>query len=215
MSTWTSKSAAAALGAAALLVLPGCLADRLSGSVGPDRAAPAPEPVLLAGTVRAAAPAGWCPDTRAAMTDATGAFLLFGPCQDGPGTSVPAILTLAVLGGAGAGALDPARLDGFFRSEVGRAAISRSGDPAAVAVVQTTTAGDAFLLQVRDGAPLAGTPVGPDAWRAVLPLNGRLVALTALSPDDPALPPATLRSVLDAFLAEMRAANGGLAATAG
>lgn len=216
MSTWTSKAGAAALGAAALLLLPGCLPGGLPAFLPAPAAAPAPAagPVLLAGAVVAAAPPGWCADPRAAQSDDAGAFLLYVPCRDGPAPA-PALLTVSVLGATEAAAPDPARLDAFFRSDVGRAALSRSGEAASVTVVQTGTAGDAFLLQVRDTAPLAGAPVAPESWRAVLPLNGRLVALTALSPADPALPPATLRSVLDGFLAAMRAANAGGPATAG
>jgi len=217
MSTWTSKSRAAALGAAALLLLPGCLPEGLARILPPPApvAAVAADPVLLAGAVTAAAPPGWCPDPRAAQADATGAFLLFVPCRDPRAATVPALLTVSVLGAAEAATPDPVRLDSFFRSEVGRAALSRSGDAGSVSVVQTGTATDAFLLQVRDRAPLAGAAVGPESWRAVLPLNGRLVALTALSPADPVLPPATLRAVLEAFLAAMRAANGGDPATPG
>lgn len=213
MSTWTSKSAAAALGAAALLLLPGCLPEgmpRFLTAVAPAPAV-APDPVLLAGAVMPSAPPGWCPDPRAAQEDAAGAFRLFVPC----GAAAPALLTVSVLGASEAAAPDPARLDAFFRSEIGRAALSRSGDAGSVTVVQTGMAEDAFLLQVRDLAPLAGATVGAESWRAVLPLNGRLVALAALSPADPPLPPATLRSVLDGFLAAMRAANGGSPATPG
>lgn len=218
MSTWTSKTGAAALGAAALLLLPGCLPGGLPSLLPAPAAEPVPAaaPVVLAGAVTAAAPAGWCADPRAAQSDDTGAFLLYVPCRDGPAPPAPpALLTVSVLGTAEAAAPDPARLDAFFRSDVGRAALSRSGAAASVTLVQTGTSGDAFLVQVRDTAPLSGAPVAPESWRAVLPLNGRLVALTALSPADPALPPATLRSVLDGFLAAMRAANAGGPATAG
>lgn len=209
MSTWTSRSRAATLGVAASLGLAGCLpAGLLPLPAPPPAAAVAEAPPLLAGAVTVAAPPGWCPDPRAGQADETGGFVLLGPCRTGPGPSVPAILTASVLGAAGAGSLDPERLDAFFRSEIGRAAISRSGRAESVTVVQTATAGAAYLLQVRDAGPLAGARVGPDAWRALLPLNGRLVALTVLSPEEPRLPPATLRNVLDAYLAAMQAANG-------
>lgn len=219
MSTWTSNVRAAALWAAATLLLAGCLPAGLfplAGPAAPVAAPPAAEgPLLLAGAVTVAAPTGWCPDPAAGLADETGGFVLFGPCRGAAAPAVPAILTLSVLGVAETGPVDPARLDTFFRSEVGRAALSRSGDPAGVSIVQTGVEGDAFVVQVRDAARLSGVAVAPDAWRAILPLNGRLVALTVLSPADPALPPATLRSVLDAFLAAMRAANGGNPATAG
>lgn len=209
MCTWTSSRARrAALAAALAAILPGCLPDALVPGAAPV-ADPPPGPTLLADAVSVSAPAGWCPDTRAGRSDETGSFLLFAPCRANPPPS-PAILTISVLGAVEAGAVDPARLESFFRSEIGRAALSRSGDADSLRVLQTGVEGDGFFLHVRDTADLPGAQVAPEAWRAVLPLSGRLVALTALSPAEPRVPPATLRAVLDAFVAEMRAVNAPL-----
>lgn len=208
MSTWISRVRRAGLAALAAGLLSGCLDEGgLPLSFVEAAPATAPEPLVLAGAVRVAVPRGWCPDPKGTMTGETGGFLLIGPCRGAPLPPAPAILTLSVLGAAEAGTVAPARLEAFFRSEVGRAALSRTGDPATVAVLQTGIEGDGFFLHVRDTADLSGVSVGPESWRAVLPLSGRLVSLTALSPEEPALPPATLRAVLDAFVAEMRAAN--------
>lgn len=213
MSTWTNRVRRAGLAALAAGLLPGCMADL--GLPFP-MAAPAPtvetDPPVLAGAVAVAAPAGWCPDPRSGLAGDTGDFLLLGPCR---GAAAPVILTVSVLGAAEAGDVTPERMEGFFRSEVGRAALSRSGDPASVTILQTGSAGDGYFLHVRDTAKMPGARVAPEVWRAVLPLSGRLVALTALSPAEPRVPPATLRAVLDAFVARMRDANAPVGASAG
>ncbi len=218
MSTWTSRLRVGAALFAAPVLLAGCIAEGVLPfpALGTPQPASAPaEPRVLADSVVVAAPEGWCPDPRAGLEGEAGSFLLIGPCRTGPVPPVPAILTLSVLGTAGTGAMDRDRLDAFFGSEVGRAALSRAGDAATVRVVQGGLEGEAYVLHVRDTAPMPGGAVAPDAWRAVLPLSGRLVALTVLSPAEPAVPPATLRSVLDAFVAAMRAANGASPATDG
>jgi len=218
MSTWTSKVRRAGLAALAAGLLPGCMADLgLPFPLAAPVASPAaePEPPVLGGAVAVAAPAGWCADPRSGLAGDAGDFLLLGPCRGAAAPPAPVILTVSVLGAAEAGDVAPERMEGFFRSEVGRAALSRSGDPASVTILQTGIAGDGYFLHVRDTAEMAGARVAPEAWRAVLPLSGRLVALTALSPAEPRVPPATLRAVLDAFVARMRAANAPVGAGAG
>lgn len=212
MSTWTSRPRRAVLAAALVgglvAALPGCMPDGFA-PFAPQAAELPAEPIVLADAVTVAAPAGWCPDPRSGLSDQTGSFLLLAPCRGAP-PPTPAILTISVLGAAEAGEVAPDRLDAFFRSEVGRMALSRSGDAGTVRLLQTGVEGDAYFLHVRDSAGLPGAEVAPESWRAILPLSGRLVALGALSPSEPGVPPATLRAVLDAFVAEMRLANAPL-----
>ena len=49
--------------------------------------------------------------------------------------------------------------------------------------------------------------VEPASWRAVLPLRGRLVTLSAAGPADTPLPTAQGRALIEAFAARMRSAN--------
>lgn len=161
-------------------------------------------------------PAGYCVDRAASRDGAEAAFVLLGSCAAlGGGRARPAgpagILTAAIQPGpSGAGLDAPALHDlaRFLQSPAGRAALSRSGQGDDVAVAQALLQGDALLLQIEDQGQ-AGRDQGlqPGYWRAILPLRGRMVTLSALAPAQAPLSPEAGRALIEAFLARMRAAN--------
>lgn len=220
MSTWTSRGpaaqGAARKGAALLLTL------ALSGCVVAGTSGPAPRAVAVAGgAVTVAGPAGYCIDGSASRDAAAGAFVLLGTCAALSGSAAagqpakPAVLTASVVPGAGdeAGfvAAFPA-MARFFGSATGRAALSRAGRAETVQVAGVTSRGDVMFLNLTDTAALSGQRVEPGYWRAILTLRGHLVTLSVMSLADRPLGAAEKRQVLDAFVARMRAANGGAAA---
>jgi hypothetical protein len=156
MSTWTSR-------AAALLLLPGCLA--------------APAGVQQAGGLRVKAPAGFCAAPQARAAAAGGDFLAFAPCE---GAAAPVLTATVGAEGSAAGLdLSGPVVAAFVRSEAGRASLSRAGDAASVEVLEVLQAGPAVLIRLNDRAPgQGGLPPG-EAWRALLAQEGRLVTLTA------------------------------------
>lgn len=193
MFTWISKG----FRLAALALLAGCVTS------GNDIRSVA----LLDGAVTAAAPTGYCIAPGAGRRGEDSAVVLMGKCRAGTEAS-PAVLTLSVgaAGTAGAMTAGGEALAGYFTSDPGRAALSRDGRAADVAVLEAMSAGDAFLLHVRDRA------VG-DYWRAILGLRGRLVTLSVAGPEGQPLDAEKGRRLLDAAVAALRRANPNLAAT--
>jgi hypothetical protein len=136
---------------------------------------------LLAHRVSIAVPAGYCIEPASVLEREDTALLLAGRCA-GAEERVPAVLTASIGTAGSAQGLDiagnGADLAAFFRSERGRAALSRRGRAVDVRVEEALGIEGAFLMRLADfGATRAG-PVAVESWRAVLPLDGRLVSLT-------------------------------------
>ena len=212
MSIWTSKRAAVV---AALFALTGCVAGQTGGSQASGDSAVPVRVSTLGGAVTVAGPRGYCIDRPASRDGGGQAFVLLGSCASlsaspfAPRPRDAAILTATVLDGGGDIAGSFGAMDGFFRSEAGRSALSRSGAAASVEVLQTGVLGGVFMLRARDSAPLGDGSVQGDSeyWRAILAVNGRMVTLSVLGLAGRPLPDAAKRSILDAFLARMRAEN--------
>ena len=121
-----------------------------------------------------------------------------------------AILSVAVSAadtGVGLTAESGPELAAFFQSRPGRAALSRSGKPDRVQVLEMLADGDAFLVRMNDSSPDPHGPVQAESWRAVLGLSGRLVTLSAAGAASDPLDRAAGRKLLGDFLRAMRAAN--------
>jgi hypothetical protein len=189
MSTWTSR-----LGGLALVAgLSGCVAG--GGALAPAADPPPSRMAVAGGSVIVAGPKGFCID-RGASRDRRGesALTVLSPCGGlgggllAPRPRHPAVLTAAVAGGAGLlpVAVPAPDLAGFFRSDRGRAALSRSGKGDTVTVLETLAADGAFLLHLSDTAPFSWGAVQPTYWRALLSVDGRMVTLSVLGlPDSP------------------------------
>ena len=190
---------------AGLLLLAGCVPG-----VGGFAAAPLRAQAVLAGAVTVAAPRGYCVEPAAVLETADSALVLIGRCTGGAANPrAPAILSAAV-SRPGSGldiAASGEALAGFFGSEPGRAALSRSGSAATVTVLETVVVGEAFVIALRDTSP--DPTASPESWRAVLVLAGRLVTLTVTGTAAAPLDPEAGRALLDRFIAAMQAANRG------
>ena len=171
---------------------------------------------VAGGAVVLAGPQGYCID-RGAIRDRAGTvFALFGTCAALSGSagagqpSRPAILTASVAPGAPEGfeASFP-QLATFFRSEPGRAALSRAGKAGTVAVDRVSSRGKVLYLHVRDGAKAAGLPVEQDYWRAILAVGGHMVTLSVMSLEAAPVTDAEKRQILGAFVAAVQGANAG------
>lgn len=160
-------------------------------------------------------PSGYCVDRSASREGPEGAFILLGSCAAlGGGRAMPkeapAVLVAMVAPGDSGDGLGPdgyADLATFFTSEPGRAALSRAGTADSVQVHEVLSVGDVLYLRIEDRAAAEGQELDPEYWRAILPLRGRMVTLSALSQSGRPLPEGGARSILDAFVARMKAAN--------
>ncbi|MDW4549650.1 hypothetical protein R5H32_09825 [Defluviimonas sp. D31] len=214
MSTWTSKTRTA-LALAACLGLAACAKGGFGGA---SRAI-----IVAGGEVTVAGPSGYCIDRSVSRDGAEGAFVLLGTCAAISGSRAvaqparPAVLTASVLPGAPLSAPMAESFEGlaaFFRSDPGRAALSRSGKAETVTVEEATTAGEVLYLRLRDVSAAEGRAVEPEYWRAILALKGRIVTLSALSLQDRPLSAEEKRQILEGFVAQMQSVNASTGATA-
>ena len=215
MSTWISErgrqrlTAAAAAGSLGLTALAGCLpaggeVTRSATLEIADRA------VVVAG------PPGFCVDPVASRTGGP-AFALLGSCaalDPRPGAPRPDVramltVTLAERGAAGPVADSADLLEGFFRSEDGRAALSRRGEANTVEVLESFRRGDLFVLHARDRSTGVAPGLATDYWRGYFDIEAGIVSVSVLGFEDAPLSRESGLDTLDAFIAAIRQRNPG------
>lgn len=160
-------------------------------------------------------PAGFCVDRRSTKETDQGSFVLLGSCAAISGSATlqrpaaPALLMASVSGTGGgvsvAGSF--ATLDTFFGSEQGRAALSRTGDPATVKVLDTTGRGDVFYVHARDTSAAIAQRADEEYWRAIFNVKGRIVSASVMGLKDRPISSDTARQLLDRFVAQIRGLN--------
>jgi hypothetical protein len=182
----------------------------------------APEAIAVAErSVVVAGPPGYCVDQTATRDRPGGAFVLLGSCASiardasRPHPVRPGVLTVTVsedtMSTAETGVLLDA-LRGYFRTEDGRAALSRSGRPDQVEVLETRIDDGALYLHARDASgPARG--MADDYWRALMRVNERLVTLSVNAYSTAPLSDRAGLSTLDDFASRIRAANPGMGAS--
>ena len=152
-----------ALRAGLLLAPTALLAACMSLGGGAD----APRSVqVTSDAVTIAGPSGFCVDPTATRNSGDTGFVLLGNCAAISGSAragqpdVQAVLTAAVSAPSSGGGLTANldALEAFFRSDDGRALLSRSGDAESVQILDTRRQGGMFLLHARDTS--AGEVVG-------------------------------------------------------
>lgn len=168
------------------------------------------------GKVVVAAPSGYCIEPASVVERADTALVLLGRCA-GAETRGPAVLTASVGAAGSASGLDIVsggqELAAFFRSERGRAALSRRGRAGDVTLHQAVGIPGAFLLRFDDKGAKAAA-MQPESWRAILTLRGRLVSLSVSGiAGQPGLGRTESRALLEAFVTAVRRANPGAAVT--
>lgn len=197
-------------GAAMRLRKPGGLALAvllgLAGCVMPGAGVP-----VLSGAVTLAPPQGYCIEPGSRLEREDTAILIAGRCAGE--VARPAAVLTATVGAEGSGSgvdvtTGGAELAAFFRSTAGRKALSRRGRAADVQVLEAVGTPQAFLLRLTDRAPQRGAGVQAESWRAVLPLNRRLVSLTVTGPAATPLDRAGGQALIRDFVAATIAANG-------
>ncbi|MGO4914355.1 hypothetical protein [Pseudogemmobacter sp. W21_MBD1_M6] len=160
-------------------------------------------------------PAGFCVDRRSTTDSSTGSFVLLGSCAAIAGSATlqrpaaPALLMASVSGaGGGVSVADSfATLGTFFQSEQGRAALSRTGDPATVKVLDAAGQGDVFYVHARDTSAAIAQRADEEYWRAIFNVKGRIVSASVMGLKDRPISSDTARQILDRFVARIRALN--------
>lgn len=177
----------------------------------------APERMVAHGTdVTILGPSGYCVDTSASQHRAGSSLVLLGNCAAIARTrraAQPAQLAVlsASVGEARPGpglAEQTERLDGFFRSEVGRGLIAQSGNASDVEILETFFNDDTFFVRARESAR-GGETFGDERWRAVLLVNQRLVSLSVIETAKAEMTPQAGLSLVRDFAQAVRSANTG------
>lgn len=160
------------------------------------------------------APPGWCVDPRSSQTVTDPAFVLFGNCAAlGRSAIQPpehALLTASVAqNDTGTPvALTLPELDTFFRSEAGRAALARDGDPGKVRILESFLHEDTYFIRAED----MSTPVAPGAaaeyWRAYFDIGDQIVSLSVIGFTEDPLRPEKALYLLRRFANQIRVSNG-------
>lgn len=175
---------------------------------------------VTADAVTITGPSGFCVDPTAVRDTGDTGFVLLGNCAAISGRArsgqpeIPAVLTAAVSApSAGTGLGDnQGALEAYFRSEDGRALLSRSGDAGSVQVLDIRTQADMFLLHARDTSDGAMVGVANDYWRAYMEIGGRLATLSVLVLEDSQVSDAQALATLTQFAAAVQGANPAMGA---
>lgn len=206
-STWTSSGIclAAALGLAACA--DGVETGRALGfGAAPERVFVVDQAVAVAG------PPGYCVDDRVSRADEGQAFVLLASCASisrdprQPKPGVPGLLTVSVaqVGQPDQLALLIPRMDDFFRSQEGRAALSRSGEAQSVDILEIRQGKDSLYIHARDRAAGLSPAIRDEYWRALFDVNGRLVTASVTAFAARPIAEAASVAMLDALTARIR-----------
>jgi len=217
MSTWISEAGAfrrlfrRAGVLLAFAALSGCSGF---GAGGLSFAPRAPQSALAAnGAVKIQGPKGFCIVPGARKQTSDGDFLLLASCAAISGSArhphpeIPALITVAVSASAWPMEFSGKELRGFFTSEAGRAALSRSGKPEDISILKMEERDGVFIMHLRDGSKASLPGTKSEYWRAMLDLHGRILTVSVIIPSDTAPGNRAERNLLLALVESLRAAN--------
>ena len=156
---------------------------------------------IMGGAVQLALPEGYCIDRSASREGRDHAVMLMGRCST---TSAPnAALISVTIGPSGSASVlrgGGAELSRLFRSNRGRALLSRSGRAQDLALVSLSQLGEIFLLRLRERR------IG-DYWRAITGAHGRLVVVSATGAPGVALSPQAGKALVTQTAGAIHAEN--------
>jgi len=163
---------------------------------------------VLGGAVTVAGPEGYCVDTASTVDGGSEAFVLLVRCRGSDRRrAVLAATVTALPATAAVGEANLAALTDSLAGEAGRRNLSRAGRAEDVRIDEMRIEAGAIWLRIHD----AGSPeaFAPEYWRAILPVGGRVVTLSALATRAAPVSAEAALMALREFTARMRAANPG------
>ncbi|MGR3434402.1 MAG: hypothetical protein ACU0CO_05865 [Shimia sp.] len=209
------------ISSAALLSLAGCLPGGGGGGLGFAGSTAAPTSIgtpslATRSGLTFAAPQGYCIDPGSLRQGLGTASALAASCANlgnaEAGAPVdPAILSIA---SSRVGLATPAEAQAVLRTDLGRAALSRSGQATDVALHDVKASERAVYVHLTDVGP--GALPGTDLrhWKAVLDVSGRAVVISAHARDGSSQAQSAGEALVRDAAAAMLAANAGTAPVA-
>ncbi len=175
-SIWTFRAASAL----AAIALSACGADFAVTRKAPDK-------IVVSGTdFVVAGPPGYCIDRSLSKDRGENAFVMMGSCAsisgrlDRPTPAAPAVLTVAISPEIGLTSVPVSALKTYVQTQSGRAALSRTGRAAEIQVIETHAVDGVLFIHARDSATISMAGFSDTFWRALFPLNGRLVTASVV-----------------------------------
>jgi len=101
----------------------------------------------------------------------------------------------------------------FFKSEDGRAALSRDGRASTVEVTETVGKDGVFYIHAKDSSEDTLQGAGDEYWRALFDLKGRIVSASVVGLEAKPISSKIAFDTLELFVARIKAANGAQAST--
>lgn len=180
---------------------------------GPDVGRRAAEAVRLPDGMTVAGARGWCVDPGMTRTGGSDAVVVLGSCAAlagdamAPRPPVPGVVTVSVdMGGEAPPPAD--LLEGFFRTDAGRATLARDGRAETVTVLETRRSGDRLFLHARNRETALLPGETPEYWRAFAPVDGRLVTVSLMLPENRPVSRADGLAALEAQVDRLVQVNG-------
>lgn len=173
---------------------------------------PETQRTVAGSAVTIAAPEGYCIDPHSTRDRRNGTFLLVASCLAlGAQTEVetlPVAMTALVSDALEEGQNPgPTDLQRYLLSAPGRAILSTDGDAESVKVLQSEIRGEVLYLKLRDLSENRDATMALETWRAVFPMNGRIVALSAQTVADQPVSSRSVQRLLRRFVAATLTAN--------
>jgi len=165
-------------------------------------------------TVLIAGPAGYCVDRTQTRDSDRGVFVLLASCASVAKNSraakphAPAMLTASVSHSNNARIIDSMqRLDTYFKTGPGQAALARDGQARSVSVLRTQKSAGVYYLHVVDKSPNYQVGLSTEYWRALLDVSGRIVTLNVIGFQDNPIGDIDELATLQAFVARVQGEN--------
>lgn len=200
----------------AALLLAGCV-----GGLGLGGGSDAPRQVqVTTDAITVTGPSGFCVDPTATRSSGDTGFVVLGNCAAISGSAragqpdVQAVLTATVSAPSSETSLtaNMDALDAFFRSEDGRAVLSRSSDAETVQILETRRQSGMFFLHARDTSAGEVGGVATDYWRAYMDIGPRLATLSVLELAEANVSDVQALATLTQFAAAVQGANPSIGA---
>ncbi len=192
------------LGAAllTLMILAGCMTN--------------PQVTRVAGGhVSIAGPNGYCVDQKSRQAGADGSVVMMASCSAlnntdrAPNPRAPAVMVATVSSPERAVpvAESLSALQQFFKTDLGRASLSKSGRPDTIRILGVSAHQDILILHARDRSDQLAQTLQDEYWRALFDLNDRTISATVYSTHSRPISADTGKSLLLNFVKQIRDAN--------
>ncbi len=204
-------------GLAALVALGGCNVPNLGdGKLGTAAPVVAPKHITVSSKqVTIVGPHGFCIDPTQTKDKAKSAFVVLGSCAaisnaaHLPEPAIPAILMATVSGKTDGAPIanSTEALSRFFKSETGRAALSRDGKAQTVKVIETLSRNGVFYIHAHDSSTDTLAGAGDEYWRALFNVKGRMVSASVVALEEFPISKSEGFNTLGAFAGQIKTAN--------